>query len=42
MIDYPKGSREEFGTKVLVNRLDSRQMVFNLVHSFGGRGSPRC
>ena len=41
MIDYPKGSREQFGTKVLGNRLDSREPVFSLVHNFGGRGSPR-
>jgi hypothetical protein len=41
MIDYPKGSREQFGTTVLENRLDSRQAVFSLVHNFGGRGSPR-
>ena len=41
MIDYPKGSREQFVSKVLENRLDSRQAVVSLVHSFGGRGSPR-
>ena len=41
MIDYPTGSRERFGTKVLGNRLDSRQVVLSFVHSFGGRGSPR-
>ena len=41
MIDYPKGSREQLGTKVLGNRLDSGQVVFSFVHSFGGRGSPR-
>ena len=41
MIDYPKDSRKQFGTKVLGNRLDTGQVVFSFVHSFGGRGSPR-
>jgi hypothetical protein len=40
MIDYPKGSREQFGTKVFGDRLFSLQGI-SLVHSFGGRGLPR-
>jgi hypothetical protein len=41
MIDYPKESQEQFGKKVLGDRLHSRQIAFSLIHSFGGRGSPR-
>jgi hypothetical protein len=41
MIDYPKESQEQFRMQVLGDGLDSRQIVFSLIHSFGGRGSPR-
>jgi len=41
MIDYPKQSQEQLLIKVLGGRLDSQQIDFSLIHSFGGRGSPR-
>jgi hypothetical protein len=41
MIDYPKESQEQLRMQVLGDGLDSRQIVFSLIHSFGGRGSPR-
>jgi hypothetical protein len=41
MIDYPKESQEQSFMKVLGDWLDSHQIVLSLIHSFGGRGSPR-
>ena len=41
MIDYPKDDRAQLVT-ILASLPDSRWLVFNLVHSFGGRGSPRA
>jgi hypothetical protein len=41
MIDYPKENQEQSFRKVLGDRQDSLQIVLSLIHSFGGRGSPR-
>jgi len=41
MINYPKDSQEQFVKNVRGSRLGGQRTVFSLVHSFGGRGSPR-
>jgi hypothetical protein len=41
MVDYPKDSKRQIAAKVSASQLESRSTIFSLVHSFGGRGSPR-
>jgi len=45
MVDYPKGNGQHFASEVFSEifgrLLGAREIVFSLVHSFGGRGSPR-
>jgi hypothetical protein len=40
MKDYPKNSEQQF-VRILGSLPEGRRIVFSLVHSFGGRGSPR-
>jgi len=40
MINYLKDSQEQL-VMTPVNLTDNRRIVISLVHSFGGRGSPR-